>query len=80
MVFYMYNLYLLFYPLYDDKHLYTYFIKANLDLKLSSKDLRYVVQYVDNANDKDRYSKSLVEMSTIPKGAVYMTLFQKSNK
>ena len=41
---------------------------ADLDYKVPSKDLRDVVQYVDNANDKDKYSKSLAGMSAIPKG------------
>lgn len=53
--------------LYDDKYLYTHFIMADLDYKVPSKDLRDVVQYVDNANDKDKYSKSLAGMSAVPK-------------
>ena len=63
--------------LYDDKYLYTHFVMADLDYKVPSKDLRYVVQYVDNANDKDKYSKSLAGMSAIPKGVFDMTLFPK---
>ena len=63
--------------LYDDKYLYTHFIMADLDYKVPSKDLRDVVQYVDNANDKDKYSKSLAGMSAIPKGVFDMTLFAK---
>lgn len=63
--------------LYDDKYLYTHFIMADLDCKVPSKDLRDVVQYVDNANDKDKYSKSLAGMSAVPKGAFDMTLFPK---
>ena len=64
--------------LYDDKYLYTHFIMADLDYKVPSKDLRDVVQYVDNANDKDKYSKSLAGMSAIPKGVFDMTLFPKT--
>lgn len=63
--------------LYDDKYLYTHFVMADLDYKVPSKDLRDVVQYVDNANDKDKYSKSLAGMSAIPKGVFDMTLFPK---
>lgn len=63
--------------LYDDKYLYTHFIMADLDYKVPSKDLRDVVQYVDNANDKDKYSKSLAGMSAVPKGVFDMTLFPK---
>lgn len=63
--------------LYDDKYLYTHFIMADLDYKVPSKDLRDVVQYVDNANDKDKYSKSLGGMSAVPKGVFDMTLFPK---
>lgn len=63
--------------LYDDKYLYTHFIMADLDYKVPSKDLRDVVQYVDNTNDKDKYSKSLAGMSAIPKGVFDMTLFPK---
>ena len=63
--------------LYDDKYLYTHFIMADLDYKVPAKDLRDVVQYVDNANDKDKYSKSLAGMSAIPKGVFDMTLFPK---
>ena len=64
--------------LYDDKYLYTHFVMADLDYKVPSKDLRDVVQYVDNANDKDKYSKSLAGMSAIPKGVFDMTLFPKT--
>lgn len=64
--------------LYDDKYLYTHFIMADLDYKVPSKDLRDVVQYVDNANDKDKYSKSLAGMSAVPKGVFDMTLFPKT--
>lgn len=63
--------------LYDDKYLYTHFVMADLDYKVPSKDLRDVVQYVDNANDKDKYSKSIAGMSAIPKGVFDMTLFPK---
>ena len=63
--------------LYDDKYLYTHFIMADLDYKVPAKDLRDVVQYVYNANDKDKYSKSLAGMSAIPKGVFDMTLFPK---
>ena len=63
--------------LYDDKYLYTHFVMADLDYKVPSKDLRDVVQYVDNANDKDKYSKSLAGMSAVPKGVFDMTLFPK---
>ena len=65
--------------LYDDKYLYTHFIMADLDYKVPSKDLRDVVQYVDNANDKDKYSKSLAGMSAVPKGVFDMTLFPKKH-
>ena len=54
-----------------------HYIMSNLDYKVPSKDLRDVVQYVDNANDKDKYSKSLAGMSAIPKGVFDMTLFPK---
>lgn len=54
--------------LYDDKYLYTHFIMADLDYKTPSKDLRDIVQYVDNANDKDKYAKSQAGMGAIPKG------------
>lgn len=64
--------------LYDDKYLYTHFIMSDLDYKVPSKDLRDVVQYVDNANDKDKYSKSLAGMSAVPKGVFDMTLFSKN--
>ncbi|MDU7786949.1 MAG: hypothetical protein E7J67_00230, partial [Veillonella sp.] len=54
--------------LYDDKYLYTHFIMADLDYKTPSKDLRDIVQYVDNANDKDKYAKSQAGMGATPKG------------
>ena len=54
--------------LYDDKYLYTHFIMADLDYKTPSKDLRDIVQYVDNANDKDKYAKSQAGMGAMPKG------------
>ena len=51
------------------------FIMADLDYKVPSKDLRDVVQYVDNANIKTNTQKSLAGMSAIPKGVFDMTLF-----
>lgn len=54
--------------LYDDKYLYTHFIMADLDYKIPAKDLRDIVQYVDNANDKDKYAKSQAGMGAMPKG------------
>jgi hypothetical protein len=54
--------------LYDDKYLYTHFIMADLEYKTPSKDLRDIVQYVDNANDKDKYAKSQAGMGAMPKG------------
>ena len=54
--------------LYDDKYLYTHFIMADLDYKTPSKDLRDIVQYVDNANDKEKYAKSQAGMGAMPKG------------
>ena len=54
--------------LYDDKYLYTHFIMADLDYKTPAKDLRDIVQYVDNANDKDKYAKSQAGMGAMPKG------------
>ena len=53
--------------LYDDKYLYTHFIMANSDYETPAKDLRDIVQYVDNANDADKYSRSLPGMAAIPK-------------
>ena len=53
--------------LYDDKYLYTHFIMADFDYKTPAKDLRDIVQYVDNANDADKYSRSLPGMAAIPK-------------
>ena len=63
--------------LYDAKYLYTLFIMADLDYKVPSKDLLDAVQYVDNANDKDQYSKSLAGMLAVPRGVFDMTLFLK---
>ena len=60
--------------LYDDKYLYTHFIMADLDYKTPSKDLRDIVQYVDNANDKDKYAKSQAGMGAMPKG-----IYEKSS-
>ena len=54
--------------LYDDKYLYTHFIMTDLDIKIPSKDLRDVVQYAENSNDKEQYSKRMAGMSAIPKG------------
>ena len=54
--------------LYDDKYLYTHFIMADLDYKTPSKDLRDIVQYVDNVNDKDKYAKTQAGMGAMPKG------------
>lgn len=60
--------------LYDDKYLYTHFIMADLDYKTPAKDLRDIVQYVDNANDKDKYAKSQAGMGAMPKG-----IYEKSS-
>ncbi|WP_314983955.1 hypothetical protein [uncultured Veillonella sp.] len=54
--------------LYDDKNLYTHFIMADYDYKTPSKDLRDIVQYVDNVNDKDKYAKTQAGMGAMPKG------------
>lgn len=54
--------------LYDDKYLYTHFIMTDLDIKIPSKELRDVVQYAENSNDKEQYSKRMAGMSAIPKG------------
>ena len=54
--------------LYDDKYLYTHFIMTDLDIKIPSKELRDVVQYAENLNDKEQYSKRMAGMSAIPKG------------
>ena len=62
--------------LYDDKYLYIHFIMADLDYKTPSKDLRDIVQYVDNANDKDKYAKSQAGMGAMPKG-IYEKSFGK---
>ena len=50
---------------------------SNLDYKVPSEDFRDVVQYVDNANDKDKYSESLVGMLAVLSGVVNMTLIPK---
>lgn len=50
---------------------------SDLDYKVSSKDLCDMVQYVDNVNDKDKYSESLVGMLAVLSGVVNMTLFPK---
>lgn len=60
--------------IYDDKYLYTHFIMADLDYKTPPKDLRDIVQYVDNANDKDKYAKSQAGMGAMPKG-----IYEKSS-
>ena len=54
--------------LYDDKYLYTHFIMTDLDIKIPSKELRDVVQYAENSNDNEQYSKRMAGMSAIPKG------------
>ena len=54
--------------LYDDKYLYTHFIMTDLDIKIPSKELRDIVQYAENINDKEQYSKRMAGMSAIPKG------------
>ena len=54
--------------LYDDKYLYTHFIMTDLDIKIPSKELKDVVQYAENLNDKEQYSKRMAGMSAIPKG------------
>ncbi len=53
------------------------YIMSDLDYKVSSKDLCDMVQYVDNVNDKDKYSESLVGMLAVLSGVVNMTLFPK---
>ena len=40
---------------------------ADSDYETPAKDLRDIVQYVDNANDADKYSRSLPGMAAIPK-------------
>lgn len=54
-----------------------HYIMSNLDYKVPSEDFRDVVQYVDNANDKDKYSEILVGMSAVLSGVVNITLFPK---
>ena len=54
-----------------------HYIMSNLDYKVPSEDFRDVVQYVDNANDKDKYSEILVGMLAVLSGVVNMTLFPK---
>ena len=54
-----------------------HYIMSNLDYKVPSEDFRDVVQYVDNANDKDKYSESLVDILAVLSGVVNMTLFPK---
>ena len=54
--------------LYDDKYLYTHFIMTDLDIKIPSKELRDIVQYAENINDKEQYSKRMAGMSAIQKG------------
>ncbi len=53
------------------------YIMSNLDYKVPSEDFRDVVQYVDNANDKDKYSEILVGMLAVLSGVVNITLFPK---
>ena len=62
--------------LYDDKYLYTHFIMANSDYETPAKDLRDIVQYLDNANDADKYSRSLPGMAAIPKDMFDMDFFK----
>lgn len=54
-----------------------HYIMADLDYKVPSEDFRDVVQYVDNANDKDKYSEILVGMLAVLSGVVNITLFPK---
>lgn len=54
-----------------------HYIISNLDYKVPSEDFRDVVQYVDNANDKDKYSEILVGMLAVLSGVVNITLFPK---
>ena len=54
-----------------------HYIMSNLDYKVPSEDFRDVVQYVDNANDKDKYSEILVGMLAVLSGVVNITLFLK---
>lgn len=54
-----------------------HYIMSNLDYKVPSEDFRDMVQYVDNANDKDKYSEILVGMLAVLSGVVNITLFPK---
>ena len=54
-----------------------HYIMSNFDYKVPSEDFRDVVQYVDNANDKDKYSGILVGMLAVLSGVVNITLFPK---
>ena len=54
-----------------------HYIMSNLDYKVPSEEFRDVVQYVDNANDKDKYSEILVGMLAVLSGVVNITLFPK---
>ena len=54
-----------------------HYIMSNFDYKVLSEDFRDVVQYVDNANDKDKYSEILVGMLAVLSGVVNITLFPK---
>lgn len=54
-----------------------HYIMSNLDYKVPSEDFRDVVQYVDNANDKDKYSEILVGILAVLSGVVNITLFPK---
>lgn len=54
-----------------------HYIMSNLDYKVPSEDFRDVVQYIDNANDKDKYSEILVGMLAVLSGVVNITLFPK---
>ena len=54
-----------------------HYIMSNLDYKVPSEDFRDVAQYVDNANDKDKYSEILVGMLAVLSGVVNITLFPK---
>ena len=56
--------------LYDDKYLYTHFIMTDLDIKIPSKELRDVVQYAENSNDKEQYSKTNGRYECYTKGNV----------
>ena len=54
-----------------------HYIMSNLDYKVPSEDFRDVVQDVDNANDKEKYSEILVGMLAVLSGVVNITLFPK---